>query len=393
MNLSETLILDSSKTCEASAAKSFVASRHQLELDGIRGIAASMVIFYHGSYVFSHNIMDSIYARLMAFCHSGVDLFFVMSGYLITSILYRDIEIGNPVRYFYFRRALRILPLLFLLVLTLGLGPVFFRQWPVPPIPTGELIASILFFSNIKMASYGYYFLNFLGCTWSVSLEEQFYLVWPSIVRRLTKERLLKFCGLVILFSLLIRLVLTMNAVSPVFINVMFFTRLDTLAFGAALFLLNSQLQTNKNSNLYSFIIFTLGLSLIFIIEFCERATYPFLGNSVGLSLMGLTFSALLFLALNLPEKSLIRKLFRNPVLTIPGKFCYGVYLLHGPVIYWFRHFLYPKFPWLQFTHFSSSLLSDSLRLSTFWVATLVVSFVSYYGFEKMFLSLQNRFR
>lgn len=366
---------------------------YKLELDGIRGMAASMVLFYHGSSIISQHWLDSVYARVMAFCHSGVDLFFVLSGYLITSILYRDIKKNNPPHFFYARRILRIVPLLFLLISVLALGPVLFTNWPLKKIPRGEVLASLLFISNFKMGFLSYYFNNFLGCTWSVSLEEQFYLFWPSLVRKMSREVLLRFCLLAIVSALALRTILVFNQVSHIFINVMFFTRFDALAFGAVIYLLFERLNKNRYANFWAYFILFLGLGVIFLMEFYERARYPCFGSSIGYTIFGLTYSALLFLVLNAHENSAIRNLFRNSIFTFPGKLCYGVYLLHGPVIGFYREYVFNNFPWEKFDILPLSLPLDCFRLITLLGTTILVSTVVFYLFERPFLKIQRYFR
>lgn len=393
MAISKSISLNPSMFSDRVVPKAHSKSEFHLELDGLRGLAASMVVFYHGSEIISHHWLDSIYARIVAFGHSGVDLFFVLSGYLITSILFRDFSTGQPLYFFYIRRALRILPLLFALILVLGLGPIILSAWPVPKIKTEELLASLLFLSNFKMATAGYYFLNFLGCTWSVSLEEQFYLLWPLLTRNLSKERLLKIGLIIILTSALFRIFLVSRQISPVFINVMFFCRVDTLIFGSVLYLVKDKLAKDGRAVPIAYLILALGIALLFLIEFFERATYPYLGSSIGLSLMGLTYSALIFLLLCAPQKCWLRSFFRIPFLTLCGKFCYGIYLLHGPVMYFLEFYGFRSFVEKVSLLLASAGCADLFRNLTYLTLTLFFAGIVFYSFEMPFLKLQKRYR
>jgi peptidoglycan/LPS O-acetylase OafA/YrhL len=149
------------------------------ELDVLRGCAVLSVLFYHGFYWSSTSTshLGSLFIKSTVFGWLGVNLFFVLSGFLITGILL-DTK-GSPTFYrdFYYRRALRILPAyVALIVILLLVGWLHFRT----------TIVALLFLSN-----FDYLFgLGGYGPLWSLSVEEQFYLVWPAIVGRVSSRTL-----------------------------------------------------------------------------------------------------------------------------------------------------------------------------------------------------------
>lgn len=149
---------------------------HRDEIDGLRSIAVTSVILYH--------------AGLAAFPggYLGVDVFFVISGFLITSILLRDLENDNfSIVRFYERRCRRILPALFL-VTTLSAIPAVFLLLPSQLTEYGRsLVATALFVSNFLFANEVDYFTNAADLkplihTWSLSVEEQFYIFFPPLL-------------------------------------------------------------------------------------------------------------------------------------------------------------------------------------------------------------------
>ncbi len=153
------------------------------ELDSIRGLAILGVVFYHGFFWgFSSTLHFSGVGRtLLALTQPGifgVNLFFVLSGFLISGILLDSLD--NPVYYrrFYIRRALRILPVYYaLLILLLAMG------W----ITAGYFALSFIYLSNVTSlfgVSPGY------GPLWSLAVEEHYYIFWPLIVRKLTRSQL-----------------------------------------------------------------------------------------------------------------------------------------------------------------------------------------------------------
>lgn len=170
------------------------------ELDGIRGLAILLVLVGH---------VDS---RLEGFAYAGLSLFFVLSGYLITGVLQRT----PNRRTFYLHRVARLAPAL---IVTLGAVSVFGGST--------QILATAFYLGNVPMAAGGSILHDSLGHTWSLGVEEQFYLVWPWLLA-LMRPRWLVAVGLA---SLALRFVIA----DPYLMYYATFTRLDGLAFGAAL--------------------------------------------------------------------------------------------------------------------------------------------------------------
>ena len=150
------------------------------ELDGLRGVAALMVIAWH--YIGIPDGPNFWLWRVFYLGHFGVDLFFVMSGFLITTILLENRDSGTYFSSFYGRRALRIWPVYYLMCVACFLGwlsgksPTLFQG----VVPGWTYIFGIQNFWMAKLQDYGAFWL---AGTWSLAIEEQFYLVFPLIVR------------------------------------------------------------------------------------------------------------------------------------------------------------------------------------------------------------------
>lgn len=149
---------------------------HLPELDGIRGIAALMVFFHHlCATSFNIDSWTSPVVRglywLGGFGDTGVDVFFVLSGFLITAILIRDRDNSNYYQDFYWKRALRIFPLYALC----ALGILLF-------IPGSQRFVLLCVFFIANFANV--FHVTAIGGFWSLAVEEQFYLLWPTVVRR-----------------------------------------------------------------------------------------------------------------------------------------------------------------------------------------------------------------
>ena len=173
------------------------------EIDGLRAIAILMVVGWHYIGASAEAGSASIFWKLTIFGRSGVDLFFVLSGYLITNILLTNRDVPNYFSAFYGRRAFRILPIYFAMVATFVVGRTL--GWSATlfdgAIPSWTYLAGL---QNFWMTSRETYGAVWLGGTWSLAIEEQFYLVFPLIVRfssLLTLRRLL--IGLLVICPLL----------------------------------------------------------------------------------------------------------------------------------------------------------------------------------------------
>jgi peptidoglycan/LPS O-acetylase OafA/YrhL len=188
------------KRLSSSASARTVLTRHMPGLDLLRGLAILAVVFYHGfAYIVPafpwHNRLAGTLFHLTSFGWTGVNLFFTLSGFLITGMLI-DSE-GKPNFYsrFYIRRALRILPAYFLVLIILGL--------------TGTASPSYLLVCVIFLANWPTLLLHssftLYRVLWSLAVEEQFYLVWPWLYRRLQLKGLFAVCIGIILFCPVLR--------------------------------------------------------------------------------------------------------------------------------------------------------------------------------------------
>jgi peptidoglycan/LPS O-acetylase OafA/YrhL len=196
-------------------------------LDGLRAVAIMLVIACHVQASFP-SVLPLIFIER---CGSvGVDMFFVISGYLITHLLLKEVDKTGQVRLgrFYIRRAFRIFPPFYAYLAVVAimrcLHPVLFT-W-------GSFASAATYLWNYNMHADGW----LLGHTWSLSLEEQFYLVWPAIVAFLPKRSGLKFALIVIALSPVVR-VATYFLFPPLrgHIDMMLPTHLDTMMVGCAL--------------------------------------------------------------------------------------------------------------------------------------------------------------
>jgi peptidoglycan/LPS O-acetylase OafA/YrhL len=164
------------------------------ELDGIRALAALMVFFNH-FFQAGENSMG-LASKIARFGSLGVQSFFVLSGFLITSLLFLERRDSHMLHDFYWKRVLRIWPALLLHLVGFGLLVGWARS-------RGYIILSLLFVANFA-SRFG---VSMIGPTWSLAIEEQFYLLWPQIIRSFKVKTVFWFSLCIALTSILLRLI------------------------------------------------------------------------------------------------------------------------------------------------------------------------------------------
>lgn len=157
-----------------------VSSRHLSSLDGVRGLAILLVVALHFGFVV-HPATAGLPKSYVPGGFAGVDVFFVLSGFLITSLLLEERDRRRSISFsrFYVRRALRLLPALALL---LAAHLVYALQQGLSIRREAEALASIAFYASNVTQSLHMYMPSELSHTWSLAVEEQFYLVWPALL-------------------------------------------------------------------------------------------------------------------------------------------------------------------------------------------------------------------
>src|SRR5579863_1939327 len=226
-------------TCGAKAPHPLLR-RHMPQLDVLRGIAVLMVVFYHGFYDtqgVQPGLAANIFTQGTAVGWLGVNLFFCLSGFLITGNLLDSKDRPQYYSKFYIRRALRILPPLFLILVVLVL---------VREISTGGLLLSLGFLANYQQLIPS---AKFYGPLWSLSVEEQFYLFWPILVLHVNRSRLFKIVVAICVLEPVLRWLTFTQQLNPDLIHRATFLIADNLALGALVAIFaRSRFGTQRNS-------------------------------------------------------------------------------------------------------------------------------------------------
>ena len=361
-------------------------------LDGLRAVSFLGVLLWH-------------YLEL-PYGWAGVDVFFVLSGFLITGILFDTRDDPHRVRNFYIRRTLRIFPLYYgvffvIFLLTPVMHWAWTWQWIAWPLYLGNFLAFLYphlnngFVSNFvdaHLVSRAYPLLNLrLGHFWTLCVEEQFYLLWPWIVFTVRDRRkLMAICAACIVMVPLARHVAAAHLPQALLNNgaILHSTpfRFDTLLFGALIALLyrgayREQMQRAAQAVLA---IATLGaLSVCFywfhfhpsnLGNAAERHTWLF-------SLIAL-FSGALMLRTLVPG-TIPYRIFNPRWLRLIGTVSYGAYVFHD-----IPHGEYYRVVGYYFHRGAQVVMTALVAL----VMTLVLAFLSYHFFELPILRMKDRF-
>jgi peptidoglycan/LPS O-acetylase OafA/YrhL len=301
------------------------------ELDGLRGVAILLVLFYHYiSLVPGERI--PLLQSIFAMGWSGVDLFFVLSGFLIGGILLDERESQNYFKAFYGRRVFRIMPLYyvwiaiyFFIVVFLG-NPETWRSVPI----------YALFLQNSVRINHGVLGTAWLGHLWSLSVEEQFYLVIPLAIRYLERHRLVPLLCLAIITAPVARVLFHIHLVAhPAAQYELTICRADALAMGV---LLAVAWRNDKwRAKLCRYRNLTGGpiLSLLLIAYLCLSIWQPS-QYSLSMAAYGFTvidsFFALLLLSMIATPGGVWAATCRWSFLIEMGRVSYCLYVIHQAV-------------------------------------------------------------
>jgi peptidoglycan/LPS O-acetylase OafA/YrhL len=292
-------------SAEPGARPRFIA-----EFDGLRGLAVAGVILFHSR----EQLISSGLEVVARYGWIGVNLFFVLSGFLITEILVRARSRPHFFRDFYARRALRIWPLYFALLILTAMAA---RVRPGLPLSQAILhtrwLPFALLVQNIFLATLP----GPLIPTWTLAIEEQFYLFWAPVVRFIGKRPLVWVLAAVLIASPILRLALAGHVLST---NTLL--NLDGLAAGSLLALLYRP----DRRTLWTRIALALMLLGAAVLAWCRFESVPLLASGLASFFAGLVILTLLLRN----GKSLYARFLRLRWLMYLGAISYGLYLLHS---------------------------------------------------------------
>jgi peptidoglycan/LPS O-acetylase OafA/YrhL len=361
---------------------------YQPELDGLRFYAFLSVFAYHtlpqqpAFYRGLHLPLPSLWAAMVKSGASGVDLFFTLSAFLITALLLRERQQtgGISLRLFYIRRILRIWPLYFVVM---AVAVVLAHTVPGQSLPWYYVVGYLLFAGNWMNVAFGHPF-SVCAPLWTVSVEEQFYLVWPLLMKRLGRRGMVIAAVVAFLLATLSQIAVVLAGLSVGYIYYGSFSRGGSLALGILLALFADRLPA-----------LTRGMRLLLLAAGITGwiASSAWLSDQPGpfdmhtvpgrlIVLVGarllISVGAALILYACLGSRS---RLVRSDWLVRLGKISYGLYMLHFIGLLFMIDLLHPRWGW-------TLLATKALGLGL----TVVLAWASYRWVESPFLRLKDRF-
>ena len=362
---------------------------HIPALDGLRGVAVAAVfaLHYHpdpqlGPWIL--RLMDK--AAFLGW--AGVSLFFSLSGFLITGILWDSLGRPHWWRNFYMRRSLRIFPLYYLVliaatVVALAMGATWNAM--------SKIAVDFVYLTDIPplwRQMWGFPLQPSLVHFWSLAVEEQFYLIWPLLLLAFAKNRkgVMKLCAVVWLASLAFRLVAVGLDWSWLWPHHFLLSRAGELCAGSFLALTLRGTPT-AIPGVLRIARWALYISLAALVVMVVMSPGLSLMDppwaTLGIATFSIFFTALIAMCL---RPGTITSLFENGALRWLGKISYGVYVYHL--------LLYGVFEWLarRLAPDAGPLQASLLLAAVAGCGTLLVASLSFYTFERAFLSLKGRF-
>lgn len=370
---------------------------HIRALDGVRGLAIVMVMvghFWLGAH--PRNGLESGLYTVMQNGWIGVDLFFVLSGFLITGILLEAKGAEAYFRNFYARRVLRIFPLYY------GFLVAFFLIAPLVmhPDPTGPFAVS-----SSTQPWYWTYTSNWLALVkgvqppqglnhfWTLAVEEQFYLIWPAVVLLTSRTTLKKLCLALVVFALAFRIGLRFTEYYHTGGLVLTPARIDSLAIGAWLAVMVRDADTHRWLERVAPATFVSAAITLLLVNLPDERMfgYELSMQTVGFPLLAIMSASLIVLTTGKWRPAgAVRRFFESRPMGFFGKYSYGMYVLHLPLVVLLERagFSIASFPRVGGSDVPAAFAYTLIAMT----GTTILAFASWHLYEKQFLKLKRLF-
>ncbi len=361
----------------------------------MRGLAIALVMALHFVYPLeAQNFFERVASKASGYGLWGVDLFFVLSGFLITGILYDAKGSEGYFKNFYMRRTLRIFPLYY--------GVLFLLLLAIPRSLAAELDPALLetrdagrwlvtYLTNVHIAQTGDFSIPYVSHFWSLAIEEHFYLFWPFLIGFFSRAAAMRACIALALLALGLRVGMVAADVTALAPQVLTPCRLDTLCLGA-LFALAirgpggaSIWAARSRRWLPATALAVIALSALHLLAPALDVVVLELRGTV----LALFFAVLILNASSDAGFSPIKWLFRRRALGTLGKYSYGLYVFHGLVAFGFeQHHVFARLHTMSGSHAFATASYVTLGVGL----SFLISIASYELFEVRFLALKKLF-
>jgi peptidoglycan/LPS O-acetylase OafA/YrhL len=356
------------------------SASHIPGLDGVRGLAVVMVVCYHGQLSLDGSSMaERVWISAFRGGWCGVDLFFVLSGFLITTILIQTRQDSHYFRNFFMRRVLRIFPLYFVSLFLLF-------SW-LSGVDSSVQVWHYLFFQNWMTVFGSPSPPGILSHFWSLAVEEQFYLFWPVVIWFLHPKHVPAFCLATISLACAARCVGKWYGLPEGNLYGLTPFRLDSLAMGALV--ASCRLGDLKDRlNRFAPVLFSVALAGVVAIAITENSS-PF-GNLVqtaGYTIFAVMSGTLIAMIADGHRFAVpFRRVFDSSLLRYLGRRSYAIYIVHAPILIVTVNLSRER----QLP--DDAGIRDIVYFAIAVVVTIIVSELSWHILENPFLRLKRRF-
>lgn len=345
------------------------------DLDGLRGIAALLVLWQH--------LPREPLGQVLTVCsivlqpgYLGIDLFFVLSGFLITRLLMADRGRKGSLFRFLVRRSLRIFPIYYLtLLILLAIEPGQYLGW------SAIYVSNFVFAVDLTQ--------NPMRHSWSLAVEEHFYIFWPFFVHAFSTERLRFVCFWLMGIAIALAMIAIVSVTAPPDPSDLIYRctcfRMLSLVAGAIFALEEKRIIANAVRMRGVIILLIVGAVLLVggfrFLLLAESLGYDFLPAAKLVGFTMLSTGVILWVIIGQDSNSPIRRLLRGRPLVQVGRVSYGLYLYHYPVFYFFG-----------FRDLNAAPPSIT-KLLVALAVTVLITVASYRFIEVPILRLKERFK
>lgn len=369
-------------------APDLIVGHHYPALNGLRALAVLGVLIAHCAMIAAvgapaETLYQSFHLKVMGVGWVGVDLFFILSGFLITGILLDTSEKKSCLRKFYIRRTLRIFPLYYFVLL------LYFS--------ISYLLGNLEHFSAADIM-YLLYVGNWdewagfdrpyaLRHLWSLAVEEQFYLIWPALFMISSKYNMAKYvCIFTIIATIIFRIAFVLFDYHDYIYHITI-TRGDSLLVGALLAITIKEKGLQYFNVSKSLCVLAIGCVIIAALAYINGS---FSGKTplilmFGLPSLFLIFVPVILLTFLLPRSHMFQHVLSSPVLTFMGRISYGMYVYH-----WFVIILIYNLNLIPIESYSF-WPRQALFLAYATPVTIILSWISYEYIERPILGYKDK--
>lgn len=384
------------RTPAGERARHLALSGHVPVLDAVRGIAIAMVLLVHltpsGQ---GQSAIGAVVKLIAASGKTGVDLFFVLSGFLITGILLDAKGSSHYFRNFYARRTLRIFPLYYGTLLVVFILIPLIHPLSGDALRVAHKQGWLWFYgANFQTARGGSYFggafYPFSGGWitmdhfWSLAVEEHFYLVWPLAIFLLSRRAAIGFCALVIGVAFWLRWEIYRRGLDTMAYYHFTPCRMDQLAIGALLAVLAREVKDQRLISRFAMVAAPVALGVLCWKWNTEMETVVY-----GHTLFAVLYASVITLLLTCSARNPAMRAVDNRGLRLMGKYSYAIYVLHPLVIHaGMRRVTYQSLG--KAVH--SGMIGVFLYIAMGFVLSIAAGWASWHLYEKHFLKLKRFF-